>query len=156
MAFHPFASSSNCVNVSLFLSSTSLWFARVRWRIDNGEQLEFLAIFVNIFFLHLCQNIYLYRFQHIHLDFYLCQHLYLHLCQNIYIYSFQLIYLDFYLCQHLYLRPHCLVSRQDRRARRVESNNRERRRMHELNHAFQVRIFLDSDFQVQFFWGPTM
>jgi len=35
------------------------------------------------------------------------------------------------------LRPHCLVSRQDRRARRVESNNRERRRMHELNHAFQ-------------------
>ena len=89
-------------------------------RIDNGEQLEFLAIFVYIFFLHLCQNIYLFLFQH--------------------------IYLDFYLCQHLYLRPHCLVSRQDRRARRVESNNRERRRMHELNHAFQVRIFL----------GPTM
>jgi len=35
------------------------------------------------------------------------------------------------------LRPHCLSNRQDRRARRVESNNRERRRMHELNHAFQ-------------------
>ena len=38
-------------------------------------------------------------------------------------------------------RPHCLSSnRQDRRARRVESNNRERRRMHELNHAFQVIV----------------
>ena len=37
-------------------------------RIDNGEQLEFLAIFVYIFFLHLCQNIYLYLFQHIYLD----------------------------------------------------------------------------------------
>ena len=96
-------------------------------RIDNGEQLEFLAIFVNIFFLHLCQNIYLYLFQH--------------------------IYLEFYLCQHLYLRPHCLVSRQDRRARRVESNNRERRRMHELNHAFQVRIFFwIRIFRPGFFW----
>ena len=52
------------------------------------------------------------------------------------------------VCQHLYLRPHCLVNRQDRRARRVESNNRERRRMHELNHAFQVRIFWGPDF----FW----
>ena len=31
-----------------------------------------------------------------------------------------------------------LTIRQDRKARRVESNNRERRRMHELNHAFQV------------------
>lgn len=30
-----------------------------------------------------------------------------------------------------------LTIRQDRKARRVESNNRERRRMHELNHAFQ-------------------
>ena len=33
-----------------------------------------------------------------------------------------------------------LTIRQDRKARRVESNNRERRRMHELNHAFQVRM----------------
>ena len=32
-----------------------------------------------------------------------------------------------------------LETRRDRRARRVESNNRERRRMHELNDAFQVR-----------------
>ena len=31
-----------------------------------------------------------------------------------------------------------ITIRQDRKARRVESNNRERRRMHELNHAFQV------------------
>jgi len=30
-----------------------------------------------------------------------------------------------------------ITIRQDRKARRVESNNRERRRMHELNHAFQ-------------------
>ena len=34
-----------------------------------------------------------------------------------------------------------ITIRQDRKARRVESNNRERRRMHELNHAFQVGIF---------------
>ena len=33
-----------------------------------------------------------------------------------------------------------ITIRQDRKARRVESNNRERRRMHELNHAFQVGI----------------
>jgi hypothetical protein len=33
-----------------------------------------------------------------------------------------------------------LTIRQDRKARRVGSNNRERRRMHELNHAFQVRM----------------
>ena len=100
-------------------------------RIDNGEQLEFLAIFVNIFFLHLCQNIYLYLFQH--------------------------IYLDLSLRQNLYLRPHCLVSRQDRRARRVESNNRERRRMHELNHAFQVfGFFWIRIFRSGFFLGPTM
>ena len=33
-----------------------------------------------------------------------------------------------------------LTIRQDRKARRVESNNRERRRMHELNHAFQVTL----------------
>ena len=38
-------------------------------------------------------------------------------------------------------RPRNLLSiRLDRRARRLESNNRERRRMHELNAAFQVRI----------------
>ena len=44
------------------------------------------------------------------------------------------------------LRPHCLSSNRqgDRRARRVESNNRERRRMHELNHAFQVNLILVS------------
>jgi len=30
-----------------------------------------------------------------------------------------------------------IAIRQDRKARRVESNNRERKRMHELNHAFQ-------------------
>ena len=72
-------------------------------RIDNGEQLEFLAIFVNIFNLHLCQNIYFYRFQHIYLDFYLCQHLYLDLCQNIYIYLFQHIYLDLYLCVNIFI-----------------------------------------------------
>ena len=35
-------------------------------------------------------------------------------------------------------RRNILAMRQDRKARRVESNNRERRRMHELNHAFQV------------------
>jgi len=34
-------------------------------------------------------------------------------------------------------RRNILAMRQDRKARRVESNNRERRRMHELNHAFQ-------------------
>ena len=35
-------------------------------------------------------------------------------------------------------RPGLLSIRLDRRARRLESNNRERRRMHELNAAFQV------------------
>ena len=34
-----------------------------------------------------------------------------------------------------------ITIRQDRKARRLESNNRERRRMHELNHAFQLGIF---------------
>ena len=33
-----------------------------------------------------------------------------------------------------------LTIRLDRRARRLESNNRERRRMHELNAAFQVML----------------
>ena len=35
-------------------------------------------------------------------------------------------------------RRNILSIRLDRRARRLESNNRERRRMHELNAAFQV------------------
>ena len=35
-------------------------------------------------------------------------------------------------------RRNMLTIRLDRRARRLESNNRERRRMHELNAAFQV------------------
>ena len=35
-------------------------------------------------------------------------------------------------------RRNLLTIRLDRRARRLESNNRERRRMHELNAAFQV------------------
>ena len=35
-------------------------------------------------------------------------------------------------------RRNLLSIRLDRRARRLESNNRERRRMHELNAAFQV------------------
>ena len=41
-------------------------------------------------------------------------------------------------------RPRNLLSiRLDRRARRLESNNRERRRMHELNAAFQVSLSVE-------------
>ena len=41
-------------------------------------------------------------------------------------------------------RRNMLSIRLDRRARRLESNNRERRRMHELNAAFQVGKDTDS------------
>ena len=67
-------------------------------RIDNGEQLEFLAIFVNIFFLHLCQNIYLYRFQHIHLDFYLCVNIFILICVKIFIFIFLSKFILIFIC----------------------------------------------------------
>ena len=41
---------------------------------------------------------------------------------------------------HSLSRRNMLSIRLDRRARRLESNNRERRRMHELNAAFQVSV----------------
>lgn len=46
---------------------------------------------------------------------------------------------------HSFSRRNMLSIRLDRRARRLESNNRERRRMHELNAAFQVSFHLQRE-----------